>query len=80
MECPRLATVEMCCLFAYTTDGCGHERRGVGGGWVGVGGGGGNKDRRHGDRGGEGAGLVLPSVTRGALLTFLVLVHDHHDK
>ena len=36
MECPRLATVEMCCLFAYTTDGCGHERRGVGGGWVDV--------------------------------------------
>lgn len=23
-------------------------------------------------------GLVLPSVTRGALLTLLVLVHDHH--
>lgn len=46
MECPRLATVEMCCLFAYTTDGCGHERRGVGGGWVGVGGGGGEQGQK----------------------------------
>ena len=56
MECPRLATVEMCCLFAYTTDGCGHERRGVGGGWVGVGGGGGTRTEGMGTEEGKGQG------------------------